>query len=324
MDERLEGDLGAERGAGARSPAAGAVVELKLRLEEFGEAYGGLRLVNPRAEKQMRDSLQRYGQMSPVVVCRAACGGHELVDGFKRLRSARRLSDLHTLRARVLDVGARAAKAAVLCLNWISRSVIDLEEGWVVHALCRQDGLTQAEAGRLLGRDQSWISRRLSLVERLTDEVQSQLRLGLISGAVGRELARVPRGAQQRVLEAVTRHGLGSRDVSSLVQLHAESNPEQRERLLSSPRAALARRDQGSGVPKDQRLGEAGNRLLGQLCRMQQACVRVSHAVDLRGMSRLDESEMLVLAPSLGRAQRAGHQATQALDKALAATTGSQ
>ncbi len=324
MGEQLKTEFGAESGAGAKSLAARAVVEMKLRLEQFGEAYGSLRLVNPRAEKQMRDSLLHYGQMSPVVVCRAACGGHELLDGFKRLRSARRLGHLQTLRARVLDVGARAAKAAVLCLNWTSRSVIDLEEGWVVHALCREDGLTQAEAGQLLGRDQSWVSRRLSLVERLTDEVQSQLRLGLISGAVGRELARVPRGAQERVLEAVTQNGLGSRDVSLLVKLHAESNPEEQKRLLSSPRAALARRKQISGMPKDQRLGEAGNRLLGELCRMERACVRVSTAVDPRGMSRLDERELLVLAPSIGRAQRSGHQATQALEKARAARAGSE
>ena len=167
---------------------AGAVLEEYLRAEEIGEKYGSLRLVNPRAEKLMRDSLTHYGQMSPVVVCRGGSGGYELLDGFKRLHASRHLSR-PVLRSRVLEVGSRAAKAAVLCLNWVSRSVSDLEEGWVVRSLCREDGLTQVEVGHLVGRDHSWVSRRLSLAERLSEEVQSQLRLGLITGTPGGRVA---------------------------------------------------------------------------------------------------------------------------------------
>ncbi len=188
MDKRRDVKRGAKSSTVASGVPSGAVVEVELSLGKICEDYSSLRLVNPRAEKQMLDSLKRYGQMSPVVVCPTESEGdkYQLLDGFKRLRSAQQLSELHTLRARVLDVGARAAKAAVLCLNWIFRSVSDLEEGWVIHSLCREDGLTQVEVGQLLGRDRSWVSRRLSLVERLTDEVQSQLRLGLISGTVCR------------------------------------------------------------------------------------------------------------------------------------------
>ena len=109
--------------------------EQALSREEIGEGYRNLRLVNPLAEKRMQASLERYGQMSPVVVCRESSGGYELVDGFKRLHASRGICHLPTLRARVLEVGGRGAKAAVLCLNWVSRSVSDVEEGWVVRAL---------------------------------------------------------------------------------------------------------------------------------------------------------------------------------------------
>jgi ParB/RepB/Spo0J family partition protein len=294
-----------------------AVVEQELELAELGERYESLRLVNPRAEKQMRESLERYGQMSPVVVCRGAVEGYELLDGFKRLRASRRLGR-ERLRARVLEVGARAAKAAVLCLNWVTRSVSDLEEGWVVHALCREDGLTQVAVGELLGRDQSWVSRRLSLVDRLSDEVQSQLRLGLISGTVGRELARMPRGMQERVLAVVTEQGLGSRAVAGLVdRLRAASRSEQ-ERLLRSPREALAAQGGGPGAVRDPRLDPAGNRLLRDLAGLEQACVRVTAAVGLQGRARLRRGDLLVLAPALGQAERAGRQVSEVLREALA------
>lgn len=295
--------------------------EQELRLEEVGESYGSLRLVNPRAEKQMRESLQRYGQMSPVVVCRGTGEGFELLDGFKRLHASQQLG-WEAFRARVLEVGVRAAKAAVLYLNWVSRSVSDLEEGWVVHALCREDGLTQVEVGQLLGRDRSWVSRRLSLVEKLSDEVQSQLRLGLITGTVGRELARVPRGTQELLLEAVTKHGLGSREVAGLVDLLRESSIEEQEQVLQSPREALAAAGKCPAVVRDPRLAEAGNQLLRDLSRMERGCMRVVSTVGIQGLSRLRRGDLLVLAPALGQAERSGQQASRVLREALALAQG--
>ncbi len=296
-----------------------ATTEQVLKLEEIGEGYGSLRLVNPRAEKQMRESLERYGQMSPVVVCRGASGGYELIDGFKRLRASRKLGTLPTLRARVLEIGGRAAKAAVLCLNWVSRSVCELEEGWVVHALCGEDGLTQVEVGELLGRAQSWVSRRLSLVERLSDEVQEQLRLGLITGTVGRELARVPRGTQERLLKAVTEHGLGSREVAGLVGLWLDASPEEQEELLRAPREVLAAHGKTAAELRDPRLDEAGNEFLRDLSRMERACARVTSTVGVRGLSHLRPGDLVVLAPVIGQVHRAGRQASRLLQDALLA-----
>jgi len=288
-----------------------------LSVEAIGEAYGHLRLVTPRAEKQMRASLERYGQMSPVVVCRGLDDRHELLDGFKRLRACRELG-VAELRVRILALGTRAAKAAMLCLNWTSGSVSDLEEGWVVHALCRDDGLTQVEVGHLLGRHKSWVSRRLSLVERLSDEVQSQLRLGLITGTMGRELAQLPRGNQDRVLAAIAGDGLGSREVTALVGLLKKSNQVEQRRILEAPREHVAS-CLHRPVMHDARLGDAGNELLRHLCRMEQTCSQVVSRVGVQGLSALSRSDLLVLAPTLGRAQRAGRQASEALQSALAA-----
>ena len=285
-----------------------------LRLDELGERYGNLRLVNPRAEKLMRDSLERYGQISPVVVQRG-CERYELLDGFKRLHAGRVL-ELSTLQVRLLDVGARTAKAAMLGLNWVSRSVSDLEEGWVVWSLCREDGLTQVEVGALVGRNHSWVSRRLSLVERLSDEAQSRLRLGLLTATMGRELARVPRGTQQQVLESVAEHGLGSREVAMLATLLGDSNRQEQERILRAPREALAA--QGKGVVvQDPRLSKVGNQVLRDLSRMERACVRVVAAMSLEELGRLDPGDRVVLATAMGKAQRAGHQASEVLREAF-------
>ena len=52
---------------------------LDLKWEEIGEHYGRYRLHVPGAERAMARSLERYGQLSPVVVCRRQ-DRYELID----------------------------------------------------------------------------------------------------------------------------------------------------------------------------------------------------------------------------------------------------
>jgi ParB/RepB/Spo0J family partition protein len=140
---------------------------LEIPISEIGESYARLRLIHPKAEARMVASLGKFGQIFPVVVTRKQ--RYELIDGFKRVRALKRLGREQVM-ARVLEVGEHGQKAAMLDLNWNRGSISDLEEGMVVHSLCREDGLSQVEIAVLVGRHKSWVCRRLSLVERLCDE----------------------------------------------------------------------------------------------------------------------------------------------------------
>src|SRR5258708_18858700 len=151
-----------------------------LELAQLGDRYRGYRFTDPDAETAMAGSLRRYGQLSPLVVCLRA-ETHEVLDGFKRLAAARALG-LKTLGARLLEADERMAKAAIYGLNDTGRRPQEWEEAWIVHALVREDGMTQVEVADLLGRHKSWVCRRLALVEKLAGEARQDLRLGLLSG----------------------------------------------------------------------------------------------------------------------------------------------
>lgn len=187
-------------------------------LEEIQETHAGLRLIFPRAEEAMAKSLSLYGQLSPVV-CAKTDAGLELIDGFKRLRACRRLSQ-PTIRVTLLETTTRGSKAGMIRLNRVVGSLTDFEEAMIIQSLHRMDGLSQVEIAILLGRDKSWVSRRISLIERLDQEVRRHLELGLISVTVGREIAKLPRGnLQENVLAKTLKHHLGKRDVEKLVHL---------------------------------------------------------------------------------------------------------
>ena len=89
---------------------------LELKPEEIGEHYGRYRLHVPEAERAMAKSLERYGQLSPVVVCRRN-DRYELIDGFKRLGAVRRLAQIGHLSARLMEADERTVKAAISGLN---------------------------------------------------------------------------------------------------------------------------------------------------------------------------------------------------------------
>jgi hypothetical protein len=89
---------------------------IELKPEEIGEHYGRYRLHVPEAERAMVKSLERYGQLSPVVVCRRN-DRYELIDGFKRLGAVRRLAQIGHLSARLMEADERTVKAAIYGLN---------------------------------------------------------------------------------------------------------------------------------------------------------------------------------------------------------------
>jgi ParB/RepB/Spo0J family partition protein len=185
-----------------------------IAVSEMGERYAAFRILSPRADDAMGKSMRKYGQLSPVV-CVITDDGYELIDGFKRLRSCLG-TGRETLKARILDVTERVCKAAIIQLN-LGRSISELEEAMILSSLHREDGLTQTEIALLLGRHKSWVSRRISLMDRLHEEVREDIRLGLLRASVGRELAMLPRGNQKEAAASIIKHRLSTREAAKLI-----------------------------------------------------------------------------------------------------------
>lgn len=232
-----------------------------MPLVELGGHYRRYRLADPAAEAAMARSLAAYGQLAPATAC-GRDGRAELLDGFKRHAAAARIG-WPSLSVRLVELDERSAKAAIFGLNHAGQHPSELEEAWIVQALVREDGLSQVEAARLLDRHKSWVCRRLALLERLGDEAQAELRLGLLAPGLARQLTRLPAGNQPAVLAAARRDSLTALEVQGVIDLLHGASAEQEAYVLRDPRAALRQQD---AVPvRDPRLSPAGNRLARQL-----------------------------------------------------------
>lgn len=273
-----------------------------LPVEALGEHYRRYRLADPAAEEAMARSLRRYGQLSPVVVC-LHDEVPELIDGFKR-RAAAPLAGMRTLSARVVQIDDRLAKASIYGLNCTARSTSELEEAWIVQALVREDGLSQVEAAELLGKHKSWVNRRLAMLERLCVEAKEELRLGLLSPSLARQLIRLPAGNQAGVLTTARREALTAEEVESVVTLLRGATPEQEQAILDRPREVLAEAEGVPGPVRDPRLSPAGNRVARQLSFLLEALARLENWLRFPGFNQLGRSDRALLALRFQRLQR--------------------
>lgn len=276
---------------------------LPLKPEEIGEHYGRYRLHVPEAERAMAKSLERYGQLSPVVVCRRD-GRYELIDGFKRLGAARHMA-IEVLSARLMEADERTVKAAIYGLNRAGGRTRELEEAWIIHALVREDGMSQVEVAELLGRHKSWVCRRLALLERLGSKARDELRVGLLSPTTARQLVRLPQGNQAEVLDTMRREALSGAEVKGVVDLWLGcADRSQQQYILAHPREALSQAKGITQPGRDPRLSEAGNRVWKRVGLLLDVLGRMEVWLAHYGRAGLTPEDRTILTPRFEKLSR--------------------
>lgn len=294
-----------------------ADTEDEIALDALDGRYGRLRIVQPRQERAVCESMRRLGQITPAVACRRSpATSPVLLDGFKRLASARTLG-MTRLRVRLLDLTESAAVAAIYNLNRTSRGLVDLEEAMVIRVLVREQHLEQTAVGELLGRHKSWVCRRLALVERLSDVVADDVRAGLVTPSVAREVARLPRGNQPEMSACIRRHALSAHDAARLVTLFDKASGDSAQRfLLDTPREALEAHGPARAFASfDPRLGPLTQKLRHRLLRTLDHMTGLTRQLEEGQPSAWTNAERAGLAPVLAQTCRAAGLLGDAVDE---------
>lgn len=211
---------------------------MEIEFQQLDLRYEALRKRSPRRERQLMASLAEVGQLLPIVVVRGETADrYVVVDGYKRVRAARRLR-WDTVVATVWEI----AEADALLLERMMRTADPdgpLEQGWLLRELRDRFGLSQAELARRFDRSQSWVSRRLALVGELPASIQEHVRSGAIPAHAAMKclapMARAIPDACERLVTAIAAARLSSRQIGELYAGWASGSEATRERLLSDP-----------------------------------------------------------------------------------------
>lgn len=208
-----------------------------LEIAHLELRYAHTRIRKPEALLPLMRSLEQWGQLRPVSVVPSEPPGHVLVDGYLRVEALRRCGKDMVL-AEVWLCGELEALLQVL-MREQERRWEALEEASLIRELHERHELSQDRIARLLGKDKSWVCRRLSLLCALPDEILESVRSGHLSPwAAGRVLAPLSRANPEHA-KALTRtlsqEHLCTRDLEEFFRHYQKAHRKQREKMVLDP-----------------------------------------------------------------------------------------
>ncbi len=205
---------------------------LELRFEQ-------IRVTRPGELSRLLQSIATDGLRLPIHVADTG-DALILIDGYLRLGAYLLLK-----RDKIPAFCRPQPLNEALCewfANQRSRTLEPIEEAWLIRHLIDEDLSRQAIAQQI-GKGKSWISRRLALLDGLSDRAQQALRNGEItSWAASRvfvPLAHANRADAEQLLEVVTTDHFSTRELSLWYQHYQKSRGEKRRRLVEHPRLFL-------------------------------------------------------------------------------------
>lgn len=186
-------------------------------------------------------TIREYGLLTPLIVRPCEDGGYMVIAGECELKALQEVGLKKTEAVVVKCRDDTEADKLSLLLCSLKQDPTPLSEGLILQKLIKTGSYSQADIAHLVGKSVSWVSKRLTLIERLNESVIQLVRSKKLSCHTAQEIARLPEGLQLEFASKVIRDSIPKSKVEKLVV--AYNNPEILESLkvniLENPREAL-------------------------------------------------------------------------------------
>ncbi len=206
-----------------------------IELHRLDTKYAHIRIMDQGRIRRLADSILRHGQIEPMVVLEAET--LVLMDGYKR-NAALHYLERDTGKIRI-ETGAEDHGLFQLLLQGSSRRWEVIEEAGIIQELHSRFGCSLSEIGRRIGRDKSFVKRRLDLLEALPDEILKLVMSGAISTwAASRvlvPLARANAADAVKLAAYLEKEPASTRQLRLFHEHYQKSNREVRRRMIDSP-----------------------------------------------------------------------------------------
>ena len=153
-------------------PEPGSSPATAVELAQFDLRYEGCRLKSPAVEARLLAAIAQAGIQQPLQGVERA-GTRILLDGFKRLRCARKL---HLSMVPFVSVAPEEATGIVCLLRAANDHALSLlEQARFLDELKAGCGFSLAEIAQQLSRSKAWVSLRLGVLAELSPRVREAL-----------------------------------------------------------------------------------------------------------------------------------------------------
>lgn len=215
-----------------------AIEVTDIELAHLDLRYSHTRIDHPRIISCLADSIERCGQISPVITLKQGDSGFILLDGYQRIAALKRCGKDTVLAQIWRHFNESEALIMVLAKNQGRRWEL-VEQACLIRELQDRHKLSQEKIASMLGRNKSWVSRRLGLVSALPEEILKRVLSGHISTwAATRVLVPLARANQEHansLAKDLVKEHISTRDLSTFFQHYQKANRNKRELMVEHP-----------------------------------------------------------------------------------------
>jgi len=212
----------------------------QIEIAHLDLRYAHTRIRNIRSERRLCASLESHGQLTPVVVVPQDPSGHVLLDGYLRVAALKRLGQDRVMAE--IHEGEQETVILVMCRTQARRWEI-FEHAELIKEIMVRFGYSQADMACFLGKSESFISRRLLVLESLDDEMRDHVQKGRISiwiaARILAPLARANTDHARQVMSHVIAHPFTTRELMDWFKAYRAANKKHRSAMVENPRMVL-------------------------------------------------------------------------------------
>jgi ParB-like chromosome segregation protein Spo0J len=277
-----------------------SVVE-RIEIAHLHLRYEHTRIRQAAAVLRMADSLSRYGQRMPVLVADDRSFGHVLIDGYLRVKALKRMGeDLVTAR---LWPQAESDALVYMMVNMQGRTWDVYEQAAIIKELHLAHQISLGRIAQLLGKDKSWVSRRLLLLQTLDDEMIALILDGTISSWSAQRIltpmARANAEHAKCLAAALKKEKISTRRLALFFEHYRKSNRKIRQNMVTDPHLFLKALDTKTAQADAKTLNQGPEgRWVKDIRTVKHILARLVKAVPAvfyTGQSRLDRRRLLTV-----------------------------
>ncbi|MCW8848804.1 MAG: ParB N-terminal domain-containing protein [Melioribacteraceae bacterium] len=209
---------------------------INIEINALDLSYSHIRLTKKNDIKKIISSIDKYGQLTPVVVV-LENDKFVLVDGYIRCNALQRLAK-DIIKAEIWDCNISQALLLMLAEKQ-SRTWEAIEESLLIRELQTTYNLSQEKIANNIGKDQSWVSRRISLIEYLSEALISVIIAGNISlwtaVRVLSPMARAIPSHAQLLTEYLKKNKKTTREMKDFYEHYKCSSKQTRINIINDP-----------------------------------------------------------------------------------------
>ena len=210
------------------------IMEVDIHLLDL--RYAHTRIKNAKVLAKMQSSINRYGQIVPAIAVPQTTN-FILIDGYLRLQALKACGQ-DCIKLHIVEEEEADSLFILLAKN-NDRQWEAIEQASLIQELHNRFTYSFGEIAKRLGRDKSWVKRRLDLVDSLPEEIKQAVMTGKLStwtaSHILMPLSRVNEKDACQLTKKLLKNPLSTRDVARLYEHYKKSNRVVRDRIIDDP-----------------------------------------------------------------------------------------